>query len=110
MSGAQAEQALAVVIGCLCLTAFLVGLAHEVRRQWRKRPAKDPLADLRTYDEDATMRMVNPTPEERARRRIGMPPRHPEQFLAPLRDAEEEWLASVDAELWPEDTTWREDA
>jgi predicted pyridoxine 5'-phosphate oxidase superfamily flavin-nucleotide-binding protein len=41
--------------------------------------------------------------ERRARKSIGMPARHPERLTAELPEADEEWLAGVAAELWPDD-------
>lgn len=41
--------------------------------------------------------------ERDARKALAMPARHPEQLTRELPEAEEEWLAGVAAELWPDD-------
>jgi hypothetical protein len=41
--------------------------------------------------------------ERAARAAIGMPARHPERITAELPGREEQWLAALAAELWPED-------
>jgi hypothetical protein len=41
--------------------------------------------------------------ERAARTAIGMPARHPERVTAELRRREEDWLAGLAADLWPED-------
>jgi hypothetical protein len=41
--------------------------------------------------------------ERAARTAIGMPPRHPERITRELPGRDEEWLAALTEELWPED-------
>jgi hypothetical protein len=41
--------------------------------------------------------------ERAARAAIGMPARHPERLTAELPGRDEQWLAALAAELWPED-------
>jgi hypothetical protein len=41
--------------------------------------------------------------ERAARKAMGMPARHPERLTAELPEGQEEWLAGLAAELWPDD-------
>ena len=41
--------------------------------------------------------------ERAARTAIGMPARHPERITAELRRRDEDWLAGLATDLWPED-------
>lgn len=41
--------------------------------------------------------------ERDARKAMGMPARHPERITRELPEADEEWLAGLAAQLWPDD-------
>jgi hypothetical protein len=41
--------------------------------------------------------------ERRARKATGMAARHPERLAGELPEGQEEWLAGLAAELWPDD-------
>jgi hypothetical protein len=51
----------------------------------------------------ARTRVARGKAERHARKAMGMPSRHPERLTRELPDGDEEWLAGLAAELWPDD-------